>query len=97
MKIPPKVKIRRLAGKTIWYKVVYQETIRDDPTCMGNCDPNERIIYLKIGMSKTDTLKTFMHEIFHAIEFEYQTPMPHRITDVLEEGVFKILKMNKWL
>lgn len=97
MKIPPKVKIRRVAGKTIWYKVVWQEVIRDDQSCMGICDPNERIIYLKMGMSKTDTIKTFMHEIFHAIEFEWDQPIPHKITDILEEGAFKLLKLNKWL
>lgn len=93
MKIPSKVRIKR----GIYYKVVWQEIIKDDASCMGLCDPNERIIYLKLGMSNTDILKSFTHELLHCIEFEWDQPIPHKITETFEEGIFKILKLNRWL
>lgn len=93
MKIPSKVKIR----KGVYYKVVWQKVIRDDTSCMGLCEPNERIIYLKLGMSDTNIAKSFLHEILHCVEFEWGQPIPHKITDALEEGIFKILKINGWI
>jgi hypothetical protein len=93
MKIPPKIRIKR----GIYYKVVWQEVILDDHSCMGLADPKDRIIYLKLGMSNTDTIKTLIHELIHCCEFEWDQPIPHKITETLEEGIFKILKLNRWL
>ena len=93
IKIPSKIKIR---GRT-YYQVVFQEIIRDDPACMGLAEPSERMIYLKIGMSQTDQVKTLIHEVIHAIEFEWNQPIPHKITETLEEGIFKVLKLNRFL
>jgi len=30
-------------------------------------------------------------------EFETKTPIPHKITYALEEGFYKMLKLNKWI
>ena len=93
MKIPSKVKIMR----GVYYKVLWQEVIQDDHSCMGICIKEDKTIILKMGMSSSDTAKTFIHELLHAIEFTYEEPMPHRVIETLEEGIFKVLKLNKWL
>lgn len=93
MKIPSKIKIR---GR-VFYQVVWAETIKDNPDTMGLAEPNEKTIYLKLGMSDTETMKTLIHEVIHAIEFEWDQPIPHKITYTLEEGIWKILKLNKWI
>jgi hypothetical protein len=93
MKIPAKVKIKR----GVYYKVLWQEIIADDHSCMGITIKEDRTIIIKIGMSNTDTAKTFIHELIHAIEFEYNEPIPERIVYALDEGIFKVLKLNKWL
>ncbi len=92
-KIPPKI---RISGR-VSYQVVFQDEIRGNPNLMGLAEPNERMIYIKIGMSERDTFKTLLHEVIHAIEFESETPIPERITETLEEGIFKVLKLNKIL
>ena len=48
-------------------------------------------------MSDTEIVKTFIHELLHAIEAEWEEPIPHRIVYMLEEGIFKVLKLNKWI
>lgn len=93
MKIPAKIKIR---GR-VFYQVVWSEVIKDNPDTMGLAEPNERTIYLKLGMSESETMKTLLHELIHAIEFEWDQPIPHKITYTLEEGIWKILKLNKWI
>ena len=93
LKIPPKVRVKA----RVFYNVVWQEIIDDKPDCLGLCDPNARTITIKLGQSDTETVKTFIHELIHAIEAEYETPIPHKITYTLEEGVFKVLKLNGWL
>lgn len=93
MKIPSKIKIR---GR-VFYQVVWSEVIKDNPDIMGLAEPNEKTIYLKLGMSDTETMKTLIHEVIHAIEFEWDQPIPHKITYTLEEGIWKILKLNKWI
>ena len=44
-----------------------------------------------------EIVKTFIHELLHAIEAEWEEPIPHRIVYMLEEGIFKVLKLNKWI
>ncbi|NDC55517.1 MAG: hypothetical protein EBZ69_01655 [Alphaproteobacteria bacterium] len=93
MKIPSKIKIR---GR-VFYQVVWADCIKDNPDTMGLADANEKTIYLKLGMSESETMKTLIHEMIHAIEFEWNEPIPHRITYTLEEGIWKVLKLNKWI
>jgi hypothetical protein len=93
MKIPSKVRIKR----GVYYKIVWQEIIADDQSCMGICVKEDRTITLKLGMSNSDTAKTFIHELIHAIEFTYEEPIPHRVVETLDEAIFKVLKLNRWL
>jgi len=90
MKIPSKIKIK---GR-VFYQVVWSQSIKGDPETLGLAEPNEKTIYLKFGMSESETMKTLIHEIIHAIEFEWDCPIPHKITETLEEGIWKVLKLN---
>jgi hypothetical protein len=90
MKIPAKIRIKARVS----YQVVWTECIRDDETTLGLCDPETRMIYLKMGQSETETIKSLIHEVLHAIEAEHDTPIPHRVVYTLEEGIFKMLKLN---
>lgn len=93
MKIPAKVKIK---GR-IYYQIVWSDLIRDDPECLGLTDGEQRTIYLKLGMSEQETVKTLIHELLHALEFEWETPIPHRITYTLEEAIYRLLRANRWI
>ena len=93
MKIPSKVRIK----SKVHYEIVWQDRIAEDDHCLGLCDPQKRIIYLKLGMSETETFKTFVHELFHALSAEHNFELPHRTVYALEDAVFKIIKLNKWI
>lgn len=93
MRVPPKIKIKR----GVAYEIVWQEIIKDDPECLGLCDPNTKQIHLKIGQSKTELAKTVIHETLHALAMEHEFDLPHRTVYALESAIFKTLKLNKWL
>lgn len=93
MKIPPKIRIKA----RISYEVVWQELIADDPDCLGLCDPQKRIIYLKLGMSDAETFKTYVHELLHAMSAEHEFELPHRTVYALEEAIFRISRLNRWI
>lgn len=90
MKIPPKIRIKARVS----YEIVWQEKIADDADCLGLCDPEKRIIYLRLGMSDEATAKTFLHEVLHAMSAEHDFELPHRTVYALEEAVFRLLKLN---
>jgi hypothetical protein len=91
MKIPHKVRIKARVS----YSVLYADVIDDDPSCMGRAYPDGRRIVLKNGMSNSNLISTFIHELLHAIEYEYSAGIPHKVVDVFEKGIFKVLKLNK--
>jgi hypothetical protein len=93
MKIPSRVRIK----SKVFYNIVWQETIADDAECLGLCDPGTRTIFLKLNQAESEVIKTFIHEMIHALEAEYQTPIPHRIVYTLEEGIFRVLKLNGFI
>ena len=91
-KIPSSIRIKR----NIKYDIVYQDLIKDDPTCLGLCDPNTRMIHLKNGQSEKETFKTFTHELIHIGEFEYNIKISHKDVYKLENFIFNILKLNEF-
>ena len=91
MKIPAKV---RLTGK-VAYEVVWTDGLGKD-TC-GECRYDSKQIILKNGLSQRLTTQTFIHEVLHAVEFEYGIPIPHTIVTQLDEALERVLRLNKWI
>lgn len=48
-------------------------------------------------MDPEETTETFIHEVFHAIEFEWKLPIPHKLIYRLEKIVTQIFKWNGWV
>ena len=93
MKIPTDIRIT----KKVTYSVVYKDDMGEDyrgHKIYGECIPDERKIILTLDQSETEKTKTFIHEIIHCIEAEYSLQIPHAMVDILEEAVYKILKLN---
>lgn len=91
--LPNQIRIK----SKISYEIVYQDEIKNDPDCVGLCDPNNRHIYIKNGLSKTELRKTLLHELCHAWCFEYHINIPHESIYKLEEAILKTLTLNKWI
>lgn len=98
--IPSRVRIKRNAI----YNIVYQNEIEGNRHLDGLCVRIEiegekpiRQIILKKGMSRHQTELAFIHELLHAIEFEYELEIPHGLIYLLETPIHKILKLNDWI
>lgn len=67
----------------------------DDPSVVGECDPEEKEIRILCKQSSEDTLKTFIHELCHAVlEFEHDIEIKHKLIYALEEPIFRFLRDN---
>lgn len=94
MQIPKKSEYPfRIKINKVFYTIIFVEQIEyRDP--FGLCDFERKVILLKNKQSQKDLFKTFLHEILHAMEFEYNIPITHKIIYQLEESVFQLLKDN---
>ena len=61
---------------------------------VGLCDPESRIMYVKKGLSKAMLYRTVAHELLHAIEFEYEIEIPHKLVYQLEKAIVDTQLMN---
>jgi hypothetical protein len=91
MKWPHKVRIKT----RISYEIVWVDAF-DDTDCLGECRFEAKQIALLKGRSDAETFETLIHEVLHAIEYEYGVKLPHKSIYALEGAVHKILKLNGW-
>lgn len=89
-KIPTTIRIT----SKVKYHVVWADIIGENEDTLAECRYEEKQIIIKTGQSETENWKCFIHEVFHALEFEYRIPIPHKIVYLLEEAVFKLIKLN---
>lgn len=72
------------------YKVVFVKRMKD----FGDTNPVTRVIRIKAGMSKRETLTTFLHECLHALHFEHGFTLRHKKVYQLEKAIFELLVDN---
>ena len=60
----------------------------------GETDSGTRTIKIKKGLSPRETLRTFIHEMIHCAEFEFDIPLKHKVVYKLEEALFNMLFDN---
>ncbi len=61
---------------------------------MGLCDPEKRVIYIRLGQPHSETFNTFIHEVLHAFEAEYDVDVPHETVYTLERALSDFLLTN---
>ncbi len=77
------------------YDIFFVDKI-DEHESLGFCDSDKKQILILLGMSDRETLKTIVHEVLHAIEFENDIPLPHSVVYALDEAIERVLRLNKW-
>jgi hypothetical protein len=95
MKLPKKIRIT----SQVSYVVIVEKKLgkyRGEDE-LGICCPEKRTIFIKAGMSYSLTMRTLIHEVFHAIEFECDVAISHETIHRLEKPIFKMLKLNRWM
>lgn len=89
--IPSRIKIKN----KVVYEVVWVDSFEDSNT-VGECRFDVKQIALKMNQSEKELMKTFIHEVLHAIEFERGVKIPHKTIYQLEDALFYILFHNEW-
>lgn len=94
MKLPPPSKYPKsmVINEEDW-RIQFVKVIEKDPTICGMAYP-ERIIKIKKGMSRSETMSTFIHELIHACEFEGDFDIPHKLVYRLEKLIVDLLMVN---
>lgn len=92
-KLPSQIRIKR----NVTYEIVWSDIIGENPETLAECRYESKQIVIKVGQSESQNWKCLIHELFHALEFEYRIPIPHKIIYLLEEAIFKLIKLNKFL
>jgi len=67
---------------------------KNTDTTLGLCDPSSLVIFIKLGQGRSETLSTFVHELFHLLEFEYDIEIPHKLITKLEVPVRDLILEN---
>jgi len=95
MKIPDKI---RVAGHT--YKIVWDDKYLTNEGYVGLSVHNKLLIYLckkyrGEKLSKSIIEETFLHEILHTIDANYNNhSLSEETVDRLSEGLYQVLKDN---
>lgn len=86
-----------------WYRIRFVKSIRrctkqvGKGATVGLHDPARIEILIKAGMSHDETLKTLLHELVHAIEYEYEIKISHSGVYKFEEALFDFICANSTL
>jgi hypothetical protein len=60
----------------------------------GLCDPNTYTIYIRKGLTLTETFNTFIHECLHSFEESYSLKIDHDSVWLLEKAISDFLMSN---
>lgn len=91
MKIPSKVRVTKKTA----YRVVYIDEF-EDKAQVGECHEEHKQIVLKRSLKGPALIKTFIHELLHAIAHEENIALSHRSIYQLEEVLLSIAQLNGW-
>jgi len=60
----------------------------------GICDDDKKIIWIRRNQSSRGLLRTFIHELLHAVEAEWSVKLRHKKINVLEVALEALLMDN---
>jgi hypothetical protein len=95
MKVPNTTEYpKTLRIGNVTYRVVFRNRI-DNTDPLGMCHSIKKIIYLKKGLSLVSTFSTLIHEVLHALEFEYNIEIKHKSIHQYEQAILDFLMNNQ--
>jgi len=89
-KLPQKLRIT----SKVSYELLYLLEFNDNKT-LGECRPNEKQIVVVSGQPTTELTKTYIHELLHALSFEYNINLTEAQVQKLEVAIYNFLRLNK--
>jgi len=86
-RIPSVVQIKKAK-----YHVLWVDAFPNDPTQLGGTDPNKFQITVKNGQTSKESVCTFLHEVAHAFNFEYEMKLTEAQVVKFEKSLHWVLK-----
>lgn len=82
-------------GDGLW-TLRFVRRLDDDPgrITWGLTDPSDKVIYIRMGQTAKGRLETFVHELLHAVEYEYEIEIPHALIYKLEGPLVRLILDN---
>lgn len=91
MKLPKEL----IIGESIWHVKRNRKTlVINDHPLDGMCDPSDNTIYVHSNLRGKEALVTFVHEVLHAFEFEFDIKIGHPMIEALEYKLTHFLLDN---
>lgn len=83
-------------GDSIW-RIVFVRKVRlvkNPENVMAATCAETQTIEIVYGLSRKELLETFLHEVMHAIEYEYDINIPHDVIYKMEPGLASFFAEN---
>lgn len=61
---------------------------------VGLCDDTKRIIHVRSGLTKSQMFRTYLHEVLHAMDAEWEIKLTHRQVYLLEKALGDLFLSN---
>lgn len=81
-------------GDNRWRVRFCQRVPDHPPNILGLCDPATHTIWILQKQTPKERFKTFVHELIHALEYEFDFNMPHKSIYDLEEPLTQFWEDN---
>ena len=85
---------KMIVVREVPWRVRFCRKVPDGPDLLGLCDPASQTIYIKLKQKPKDTFMTFVHEVLHIFENEYDFDIPHKIIEQLEKPIAEFMAEN---
>ena len=95
MKLPNKTQYPKelIIGDSEW-KVKFCRVVDGNENLLGLCDPSVNTLSVKLKQDKMQTLLTFIHEVLHAMEAEYNFHLGEEKVLKLEKAIADFILVN---
>ncbi len=67
---------------------------KEAKTLSGLCDGDVKIIWIRKGQAPAGLFRTFVHELLHALEFEWKIKISHKMVYQLEVAIATLMLEN---
>lgn len=88
--IPNKIRITQKVS----YEIVFIDEFIDGRT-LGECRFDTKQIVLNKNQSLSETIKSLIHECFHALAMENDFELTENQVLALEDAIYRFLRLNK--
>lgn len=94
MKLPSHIRIKA----KVRYQLVWVDRF-DDSDTLALCIYDDKQIQFHLSLKEKphELAKALIHEVLHAVAWEYGLKIPHSLIYALDQVLFRILKLNGWI